>query len=60
MGICRKRDENNIVVRYKAKLVAQGFTQRPGIDYDEIYHPVMSSITLRYLISMVASLNLKM
>jgi len=56
----RKRDENNVVVRYKARLVAQGFTQRPDIDYDETYSPVMSGITFRYLISMVAGLNLKM
>jgi hypothetical protein len=40
--------------------VAQGFTQRPGIDYDEIYCPIMSGITFRYLISMTANLNLKM
>ena len=41
-------------------LVAQGFTQRPGIDYDETYSPVMSGITFRYIISMAANLNLKM
>ena len=40
--------------------MAQGFTQRPGIDYDETYSLVMSGITFRYLISMVANLNLKM
>jgi hypothetical protein len=34
--------------------------QRPGIDYDETYSPVMSGITFRYLISMAANLNLKM
>lgn len=52
-----KNDENNVVVRYKARLVAQGFSQRSGI---ETYSPVMSGITFRYLISMAADLNLKM
>jgi len=33
----RKRNENNEVVRYKARLVAQGFTQRPDIDFNETY-----------------------
>jgi len=37
-------------VRYKARLVAQGFTQRLGIDFDETYSPIMSGITFRYLI----------
>jgi hypothetical protein len=33
-------------MRYKERLVAQGFTQRLGIDFDETYSPVMSGITL--------------
>jgi hypothetical protein len=41
----RKRNENNKVVRYKARLMAQGFTQRPGVDFNETYSPVMSDIT---------------
>ena len=56
----RKWNENIEVVRYKARLAAQGFTQRPDIDYDDTYSHVMSGITFRYLISMAASLNLKM
>jgi hypothetical protein len=56
----RKRDADNEVVRYKARLVGQGFTQRPDIDYDETYSPVMSGTTFRYLISLTAGLNLKM
>lgn len=48
------------MVRYKARLVAQGFTQRPGIDFDETYSPVMDRITFRFLISMAVNLNLEM
>jgi hypothetical protein len=46
----RKRNENNKVVRYKARLVAQGFMQRLGIDFNETYSPVISGITFRCLI----------
>jgi hypothetical protein len=48
----RKQNENNEVVRYKARLVAQGFTQRPDVDFNETYSPVMNEITFRYLISL--------
>jgi hypothetical protein len=57
MVFVRKRNENNQVVRYKARLVA-GFTQRPGVDFNETYSPVMDGITFRYLISMATSMNL--
>ena len=40
-------------MRYKARLVAQGFLQRPGIDYEETYSHVMDAITFRFLISLV-------
>jgi hypothetical protein len=47
-------------VRYKARLVAQGFTQRPGVDFNETYSPVMSAITFRYLISLAVQNRLSL
>ena len=48
----RKQNEKGEIVRYKARLVAQGFSQRPGIDYEETYSPVVDATTFRYLISL--------
>ncbi|PIL33575.1 transcription factor [Ganoderma sinense ZZ0214-1] len=31
----KKRDENNIVTKFKARLCAQGFSQIPGVDFDK-------------------------
>jgi hypothetical protein len=47
-------------VRYKARLVAQGFLQKPGIDYEETYSPVVDAITFRFLIRLIVTESLDM
>ena len=53
-----KKDENNMPIRYKARLVAQGFTQKYGVDYDEVFAPVARSTTMRILLSVAGKENL--
>nr|CAB3464295.1 unnamed protein product [Digitaria exilis] len=44
--------------RYKARWVLRGFTQRPGIDYDETFSPVVKPATVRTVLSLALSRGL--
>uniref|UniRef100_A0AAG5CP00 Reverse transcriptase Ty1/copia-type domain-containing protein n=1 Tax=Anopheles atroparvus TaxID=41427 RepID=A0AAG5CP00_ANOAO len=46
----RKADEDGNLVRYKARLVAQGFSQKFGTDYDLVFAPVVKQITFRTML----------
>ncbi|GJX45322.1 putative ribonuclease H-like domain-containing protein [Tanacetum coccineum] len=46
-----KKDERGIVVRNKARLVAQGYTQEEGIDYDEVFAPVTRIEAIRLFLA---------
>lgn len=43
----KKLNEKNEVERYKVRLVAHGFRQRPGIDFDKTLAPLASIATVR-------------
>ena len=46
--------------RYKARLVAQGFAQRPGIDINETFAPVARASTIRYVVALAAGKGLQL
>lgn len=51
----KKTDRDKI--KYKARLVAQGFTQVQGVDYVDTFSPVVRSSTIRILFSNAAEKN---
>ena len=49
-----KRDKDGNVLRYKARYVAKGFSQKPGQDFNKTFSPVMQTSLLRSLFALGA------
>lgn len=54
-----KYDSSGNFEKYKARLVARGFTQRYGLDYNDTFSPVVRHSSLRILFSLAVELNLE-
>ena len=54
-----KRDANGEITRYKARLVAQGYSQEAGIDYDEVFAPVAKYDSIRSILAIANQLDLE-
>ena len=50
-----KWDEHDAVVKHKARLVARGFVQREGIDFEEFFAPVARMESVRLLLALAAA-----
>lgn len=49
-----KKKTDGTIDRYKARLVARGFSQQYGLDYEETFSPVAKMVTIRTIISLAA------
>ncbi|KAK2370871.1 putative mitochondrial protein [Trifolium repens] len=52
-----KRNPDGSILKHKARLVARGFLQQQGIDYNEVYAPVARMETIRLVITIASSMN---
>jgi len=52
-----KRDINNNIIKYKARLVARGFNQKFGIDFELTYSPTLNIDGLKLIIAYAAKLH---
>jgi hypothetical protein len=55
-----KRDSEGKPIYYKARLVAQGFTQRKGLDFQETFAPVARMTSQRMVIATAAAEGLEL
>ncbi|GJU63780.1 putative ribonuclease H-like domain-containing protein [Tanacetum coccineum] len=52
-----EKDKRGIVVRNKARLVVQGYTQEEGIDYDEVFTPITRIEAIRLFLAYASFMN---
>ena len=50
-----KRHANGLIEMHKARLVARGFNDQYGLDYDETFSPVAKLTTVRIILPLAAS-----
>ena len=55
-----KTNDDGEIIRNKSRLVAQGYTQVEGVDFDESFAPMARLESVRILMSIASTMNIKL
>jgi hypothetical protein len=55
-----KNDADLNITKYKSRLVAKGYSQFHGVDYEETFAPVVKFTSIRVLLALVSHFNLEL
>ena len=50
-----KQDERGAIAKHKARLIARGFVQREGIDFEKVFAPVACMESVRLLLALAVA-----
>ena len=54
-----KHESNSTSLRYKARLVVKGYSQRKGVHFNEIFSPMVKMSSIRTVLSLASTLDLE-
>ena len=55
-----KKDNLRQVTKYKARLVSQGYSQIPGLNFNETYSPTIQLMAIRLILAIACKYNLEL
>ena len=58
--VFKLKNDDEKLLKYKARLVVKGLSQKQGIDFDEIFSPIVKMCSIRVILGLTASMNLEL